>query len=203
MIDRSSGLHADECVPWPPAAFDRFVITVARQLLNQLLVRETSAGRVVGRIVETEAYLAHSDPPSHAYHGPKPRNQAMFGPPGRAYVYAIHARWCCNVVTEPAGSGSAVLLRAVEPIEGIPLMQQRRPRATDRNLARGPARLCEAFAIDRHQNNCLLTPAAGLWIAQAPQLPEGDIALSPRIGVTSGADTLLRFSERNSRFVSR
>jgi DNA-3-methyladenine glycosylase len=203
VIDRSPAPHADELVPWPPAAFDRFVITVARHLLNQLLVRDTREGRVVGRIVETEAYLAHSDPPSHAYPGPKPRNQAMFGPPGHAYVYAIHARWCCNIVTEPAGSGSAVLLRAVEPIEGIPLMQQRRPRASHRDLTRGPARLCEAFAIDRHQNGRPLIPAAGLWIAEAPQLPEADVGLSPRIGVTSGAQTLLRFFDRNSRFVSR
>src|SRR5262245_22834885 len=102
--------------PYPPLArgfYDRDVVTVARELLGKLLVRRVGGGLTVGRIVEAEAYLATGDPASHGYRGRTRRNASMFGPPGHAYVYSIHSRWCLNTVTEPVGRSSAVLLRAV------------------------------------------------------------------------------------------
>src|SRR6185312_8955522 len=128
--------------------YERDPALVARDLVGKRLLRETSAGICGGRIVEVEAYLSRRDPACHASRGPTRRNAAMFGPPGHAYVYMIHSRWCLNAVTEPEGMPSAVLIRAIEPLEGLELMHQRRRTEIVRDLARGPARLCEALAID-------------------------------------------------------
>jgi DNA-3-methyladenine glycosylase len=191
--------------------YDRDVVTVARELLGTCLVRTTEAGLVAGRMVEVEAYLAADDPANHAYRGRSRRNASMFGPPGHAYVYAIHSRWCLNAVTEPEGVPSAVLIRAVEPLAGLDLMRKRRRmRAkegrsiSDSDLARGPARLCEAFAIDRTLDGWDLTRGAQLWIARdsAPLDPDA-ITASPRVGVTSACDEPLRFYIAGSPFVSR
>jgi DNA-3-methyladenine glycosylase len=189
--------------PLPRAFYDRFVITVARQLLGCCLVRNSSAGRVVGRIVETEAYLCRHDSASHAAPGVKNRNRAMFGPPGHAYVYAIHARWCFNVVTQPHGQGAAVLIRAVEPLVGEHLMAKRRKRERPRELTRGPARLCEAFDIDKRLNHHDLTSDAELWIAGGESLADDAIVATPRVGVTSAEHHLLRFAYADNAFVSR
>jgi DNA-3-methyladenine glycosylase len=167
-----------------------------------LLLRETPLGLCGGRIVETEAYLAHDDPACHAAKGQTRRNAAMFGPPGYAYVYAIHAKWCMNAVTEPAGCGSAVLIRAIEPLFGVELMQARRPLSTPRDLARGPARLCAALDIDKDKNGVDLTTGHGLWIATDDSREELDIGVSTRIGVTSAHELLLRFNVRGNSFVS-
>src|SRR4029434_323580 len=150
--------------------YARDPIMVARELLGKRLIRETSAGVAAGRIVEAEAYLSSRDPACHASRGLTKKNAAMFGPPGRAYVYMIHARWCLNAVTEQEGVPSAVLIRAIEPLEGIELMQQRRGTEVIRDLARGPARLCHALAIDRTQNHWDLTSGSDLWIADDPSM---------------------------------
>ncbi|HTN74378.1 MAG TPA: DNA-3-methyladenine glycosylase [Pirellulaceae bacterium] len=178
--------------------------TVARDLIGKLLIRDTPTGVTSGRIVETEAYLAAGDTACHAARGQTPRNAAMFGPPGRAYVYAIHSRWCLNAVTEEAGIASAVLIRAIEPLVGLELMEQRRQRSKLLDLTRGPARLCEALAIDRSLDHCDLTRGQTLWIANDPQPSSGtyEIGISRRIGVTSAHDLPLRFFERGNRFVS-
>ncbi len=190
--------------PLRRAFYNRPPEVVACELIGKLLLRETSLGLCGGRIVEAEAYLAQGDSACHASRGQTPRNAAMFGPPGQAYVYSIHAKWCVNVVTESIGIGSAVLIRAIEPLFGVEWMQSRRPLSTARDLARGPARLCAALEIDRNQNGCDLTTGKSLWIVQdkKPTLGENDIGISTRIGVTSAHEMLLRFYLRGSQFVS-
>ena len=190
--------------PLTRAFYNRDVSQVARELLGKRLIRETSDGLVAGRIVEVEAYLAAGDSACHAARGETKRNAAMFGPPGRAYVYAIHSRWCLNTVTEPAGTPSAVLIRALEPLSGIEFMAAR--RGTDKllDLARGPARLCEALDLDREQNGWDLTLGEKLWIARDSKfrVTKDQIVVSPRIGVTSAHHLPLRFYLAGSRFVS-
>jgi DNA-3-methyladenine glycosylase len=194
-------------VPARPLAesfYARDVIAVARGLLGRHLIRESPEGVASGRIVETEAYLPENDPACHAFCGRTRRNASMFGPPGRAYVYAIHSRWCLNAVAAPEGIACAVLIRAIEPLEGIDLMQARRGKEALLDLARGPGRLCEALAIDKALDGWDLTLGQTLWIAANRRgLPDdADIAISPRIGVTSAHDLPLRYFVRGNRFVS-
>ena len=157
----------------------------------------------MGRIVEVEAYLHVDDAACHAVRGRTTSNQAMFGPPGRAYVYPIHARYCFNTVTRQRGVPSAILVRAVEPLSGIRLMQQRRGCQVIRDLARGPARLCQAFAIDRHLDHWDLTQGCRLWLEEERQIqPPFSIGRSVRIGVTAAHDLPLRFFAVGNAFVS-
>jgi DNA-3-methyladenine glycosylase len=188
----------------PRSFYARDPAVVARELIGKQLWRLAPEGLCGGRIVETEAYLSSRDPACHANRGMTRRNAAMFGPPGHAYVYMIHAKWCFNCVTEDIGLGSAVLIRAIEPLDGLPLMHERRGRENVLDLTRGPARLCQALAIDRSHNTHDLTAGSDLWI-------EDDIALngtplkilrSPRIGISSAQHRLLRFYLAESRFVS-
>jgi DNA-3-methyladenine glycosylase len=189
----------------PRSFYDRDVVSVARELLGTVLMRRSPQGLTSGLIVETESYLADGDPACHASRGKTRSNRAMFGPPGRAYVYPIHSRYCLNAVTQPAGTASAVLIRAVEPLEGIVLMQSRRNRHKLTDLTRGPGRLCEAFDIDRRLDHCDLTVMSRLWICPHPELllDEKDVRRSTRIGVTSAHDLPLRFFVRGNPFVSR
>jgi DNA-3-methyladenine glycosylase len=177
--------------------------TVARELIGKHLVRRTSQGLCSGIIVETEAYLAANDPASHSYRGRTRKNATMFGRAGLLYVYPIHARHCLNAVTESRGVASAVLIRAVMPLRGTELMQQRR-HCPLLDLARGPARLCEAFDVDRRLDGWDLTRGIRIWIEEGDGLVVSDqqIAVSPRIGVTSGHDLELRFILKASPFVS-
>jgi DNA-3-methyladenine glycosylase len=188
----------------PRDFYDRHAIDVARELLGKLLIRETASGRVSGRIIETEAYLASDDPACHAARGQTRKNASMFGPPGHAYVYPIHSRYCFNVVTEPECVPSAVLIRAVEPVCGLALMQTRRRQDRLRELASGPAKLCEALEIDRSLDGWDLTQGRQLWIADAgePLLEPAAVGCSARIGVTSAEDLPLRFFVRNHDLVS-
>jgi DNA-3-methyladenine glycosylase len=184
--------------------YARDPISVARDLLGMVLVRRSRAGLAAGRIVETEAYLHEADPASHSYRGRTPRNASMFGPPGRSYVYTIHARFCFNVVTDRRNIATAVLVRALEPLAGQQLMHQRRKVAKPSLLTRGPARLCEALAIDRRLDGWNLTRGARLWIAKSDEVePLREITVSPRIGVTSGEDLPLRFCLAGSPYLSR
>ncbi|GIX47441.1 MAG: putative 3-methyladenine DNA glycosylase [Candidatus Tectimicrobiota bacterium] len=186
----------------PLAFYQRRPEHVARELLGKLLLRQVEGQLLVGRIVETEAYLATGDPASHAFGGRTRRNAAMFGPAGRAYVYALHRCHCLNVVTEAEGVPSAVLIRAVEPLAGLELMQQRRGTARQRDLARGPGRLCQAFAIDRRLDHWDLTRGEGLWLAADATPPPTDVVATPRVGVTAARELPLRFCLRASPFVS-
>ena len=183
--------------------YHRDPVTVARELIGKHLVRRTSHGLWSGVIVETEAYLAADDPASHSFRGRTRKNATMFGRAGLLYVYPIHARHCLNAVTESRGIASAVLIRAVMPLHGIELMQQRR-RCQSIDLARGPARLCQAFDVDRRLDGWDLTRGTRIWIEQPDDAVVSDqqIVVSPRIGVTSGHGLELRFFLKDSPFVS-
>ncbi|MGB6950908.1 MAG: DNA-3-methyladenine glycosylase, partial [Candidatus Cybelea sp.] len=154
-----------------------------------------------GRIVETEAYLP-GDPACHAYTGRTPRNVTLFGLPHRAYVYQIYGTsFCFNLSSEPDGDGAGVLVRALEPLLGLPLMQRRRGVETLRDLCRGPGRLCRALAIDRAFDGTDLFTDRGLWLARAGRAP-ARVRSSCRIGLTKAADRRLRFYTSGSPFVS-
>ncbi|MEW6510374.1 MAG: DNA-3-methyladenine glycosylase [Bacteroidota bacterium] len=193
----------------PRSFYLRPTLTVARELLGTLLVRRSGRRILVGRIVEVEAYLGERDPASHAYRGVTRRNAVMFGPGGHLYVYFTYGmHFCCNVVTERAGKGRAVLLRAVEPVGGLDAMMRNRRHGRRRtltllDLCSGPARLCEAFGIGRRENGADLCGTT-LWIAEdAKSKRPGTIARSPRIGITNGKEHRWRFYIRGSKFVSR
>lgn len=196
--------NAFDQLPLPTTFYDRPAVDVAQTLLGKLLCRQSPGGLTVGRIMEAEAYLASGDPACHSARGQTRRNASMFGAPGRAYVYAIHSRWCFNVVTEPIDVASAVLIRAVEPLMGLELMRRRRGLEKLTDLTRGPARLCESFEIDRRLDGWDLTRGRRLWIAghEDDRIAAADIGCSPRIGVTSAAEMHLRFYVRTSPFVS-
>jgi DNA-3-methyladenine glycosylase len=172
--------------------------TVAQDLLGRILVRRTGERLVAGRIVEAEAY-GPRDPASHAFRGPTPRNATMFGPPGHAYVYVSHGiHHCLNATT---GSGSAVLIRALEPLEGIGHMSRRRGVDDLRLLCAGPGRLCQALGITLAEDGADLTDGDGLWIAAGD--PATEAAATPRIGLTLAADVPWRFVVPGSPYLSR
>ncbi|MBI1901599.1 MAG: DNA-3-methyladenine glycosylase [Planctomycetia bacterium] len=189
--------------PLPLSFYARTPEVVARELLGKRLFRRTPSGLLCGTIVEAEAYLADGDPACHASRGKSRKNATMFGPAGRAYVYVIHARHCLNVVTEREGAPSAVLIRAVEPLRGVAQMQRNRQTDVLRDLARGPARLCEAMVINRLLDGWDLTLGRSLWIAEGDNVaPLPTIAVSHRIGVTSAHDLKLRYYLAGNTFVS-
>ena len=187
--------------------FDRPALAVARELLGKVLVRESADGMVAGRIVETEAYIGLEDRASHASRGRTKRNAVMFGPPGHAYVYLIYGmHWCLNLVTERAGVPAAVLLRAVEPLEGLALIRSRRPKARrQRDLTSGPARLCQAFAVDGSLNGAdVCSPEAALFVEDRA-LAVGTVVAAPRVGVDYAGEWAhrpFRFYEEESAWVS-
>ena len=189
--------------PLPPSFYDRPTEEVARELLGAVLEHRTGEGTVRGRIVETEAYLGPHDPACHAAAGLTARTRTLHGPPGQAYVYFIYGmHWCFNAVTREEGHGSAVLIRAVEPISGLELMRRRRDVERDVDLTSGPARLCDAFGIGREQNGVRLDRGP-LRILSGPQLPDEDVLVTPRIGIRKAADWPLRFLVKGNRFVSK
>lgn len=160
--------------------FDRDATEVAPDLLNKLFVH----GRCVGRIAEVEAYR-EDDPASHSFRGPTARNASMFGRPGLLYVYLIYGlHHCANVVTGPLGSGQAVLIRAVLPVAGIEVMQQRRDGRPD--LADGPAKLCRAFGLDRSHDGSDLCAGMDLAIVDDGLPPPDDPLVGGRIGISRG-----------------
>ena len=183
--------------------YERDVVQVAIDMLGMLLVSRTREGLAAGHIVEVEAYLSRGDAACHASRGQTAGNTAMFGPPGIAYVYPIHAHCCFNVVTEAEGEPSAVLVRAVKPCRGEPLMKRRRGPFESRDLARGPGRLCEALGIGRERNLHDMTRGRGLWIERSlgSALVEPTYC-SPRIGVTAACDRYLRFFLLGNPYVS-
>ena len=159
---------------------------VARALLNKRLVRCLDGRRLSGRIVEVEAYIGTDDGASHARFGKTDRNAAMFGPPGHAYVYLIYGvHHCLNVVTEETEQAAAILIRALEPEEGIERQQHHRGDGPFQTLTNGPGKLCQALDIDlRFDGADLCAPDAALWIEDAPIVPDEAIIATPRVNVT-------------------
>ena len=180
--------------PLPRRFYDRDTEQVARDLLGAVLETTLGGVRCRGRIVETEAYLGEHDPACHAVVGRTPRTDPLYGPPGTAYVYFVYGmHWCVNAVTRAAGLPSAVLIRAVEPLEGLETMRARRPRArSDRTLADGPAKLCQAMGITGALNRASLL-AGPLRILEGTRIPEAQVRVTSRIGITKAADWPLRW----------
>ena len=189
-----------------PRVLDRAELPVdtaqlARFLIGKMLVRVLAEGVAAGRIVETEAYDI-GDPAGHAYRGITPRNRALFLERGHAYVYlAYGSSFMLNVSSEAPGVGAGVLIRAIEPTDGIAIMERNRGTERVRDLARGPGRLSAALEIDRRLDGIDLCQAGPLWLGSDGRA-SGEIGQSKRIGITRAADSLLRFYVRGNRFVS-
>lgn len=192
-------------LPLPADFFDRDAETVARELLGAYLVSDCGGLRCVGRIVETEAYPGPHDPASHAAAavGRTARNDPMFGPPGTAYIhlnFGVH--WCLNAVVGPEGYPAAVLLRALEPVEGLEVMRRRRRGRRERELTSGPGKLCRALAIGPDLQRHRLSEAP-LLIAAGEPIPSRQLVRTTRIGISRGAQERWRFYDRRSACVSR
>ena len=182
-------------------------VEMARYLIGKTLVHELPEGRLGGRIVETEAYPL-GDAAGHAFRGLTPRNRSLFLERGHAYVYFIYgSHYCVNVSSEGPGVGAGVLLRAIEPLDGVELMQHRCGTTRLHDLARGPGRLAAAMQVDRRFDGADLCADGPLWLGTAVRRSDAtranaQIGLSVRIGVTREADRLLRFYESGNPFVS-
>lgn len=190
--------------PLPPAFYARETECVARELLGCVLECEGPEGVVSGRIVETEAYVGEHDAACHAAVGRTARTEPLYGAPGTAYVYLIYGMyWCFNAVTREAGYPAAVLVRALEPIEGIDLMRARRPHARrDVDLTNGPGKLCRALGIDGRHNGLSLLRRP-LVVRPGAPVPDRDVLVTPRIGITRAADWPLRWLVADSPYVSK
>jgi len=190
--------------PLPREFYDRETEHVARDLLGAILECKTSDGIAAGRIVETEAYLGEHDLACHAAVGRTSRTAPLYGPPGIAYVYLIYGMyWCFNAVTRAEHEPSAVLVRAIEPVRGIDLMRHRRPKVRrDADLTNGPGKLCLALGIDASHNwKSLDRPP--LVIRLGEPVPDAQISVSPRIGITQSADWPLRWFVTDNPYVSK
>ena len=180
---------------------------VARKLLGKLLIRELRGRKLIGRIVETEAYLGRDDPAAHSFAGKTLRNEVVFGPPGHAYVYFIYGmHYCLNVSCEPEGEAGCVLIRALEPVAGLSEMAQLRrlpPDSPPRLLTSGPGRLCQALAITREAVNGIDLTSAGseLHIA-ADGFNRSAVTVTPRVGIRKASAMPLRFLVTGNKFVS-
>lgn len=176
-------------------------IKLARFLIGKVIVHDLRAGRLSGRIVETEAYPP-GDPAGHHFRGPTPRIRSMYLSPGHVYIFFNYgAHFMLNIVSEPEGTAAAILIRAVEPLEGIAIMQRHRKTKHLLDLTRGPGRLAAAFQIDRRHDGLDLCSPGKLWLGEA-SLSTGPIRKTLRIGITRAADKLFRFYERDNPFVS-
>lgn len=175
---------------------------VAPRLLGSYLIRDIEGQRVVGRIVETEVY-DQADVASHSYRGRTLRTEVMFGPAGHLYVYFTYGmHYCCNVVTGPVGHGSAVLIRALEPLEGGDVMQENRHNVREHQLTNGPAKLCQALGINKGLNGHDLHQKP-LQLVIQPKLARENIIQTTRIGISRAKDMPWRFYERSNLFVSK
>jgi DNA-3-methyladenine glycosylase len=195
--DSHKGGHA----PLTRAQLPNDTAALARYLIGKIVVRKLPEGIVSGRIVETEAYIV-GDAAGHAYRGMTPRTRSLFLARGHAYVYLAYGiSYMLNVSSEKPGVGAGVLIRALEPLEGIPIMQKNRGVERLRDLARGPGRLAAALRIDRRLDGLDLCRKGPLWLARGDR-KAGDIGQSTRIGISKDADRVLRFHLHDNPFVS-
>ncbi len=191
----------------PRSFYLRPTITVARELLGKRLVRKTGRATLIGKIVEVEAYLGTKDPASHAYRGLTRRNEVMFQEGGHLYVYFTYGmHYCCNVVTGEEGTAGAILIRAVEPIEGTLVMRKNRGSTTDetdyRILTNGPAKLCQAFGIGRKENGADLRGDV-IYLTEGERISSSSIIATTRIGIKNAVEKRWRFCIRDSAYISR
>lgn len=189
----------------PRAFYERPAEVVARDLLGALLLSTVDGERCVVRIVETEAYTGPEDDASHAAAriGRTARNEAMFGPPGQAYVYRIYGiHWCLNAVTDRVDHPAAVLIRSAEPVEGIEIARRRRANRPFTELMKGPGNLCAALGISGELNDHDLSQPP-LQILAGERVPEEGVRRGPRVGISRAAHLPLRFWERGNSYVSR
>ncbi len=190
----------------PPSFYARATPQVAKDLLGKILVRRIGQTSLSGKIVEVEAYLGSKDPASHAYRGKTKRNEVMFGEGGHLYVYFTYGmHFCANVVTGKKDVGEAVLIRAIEPLDGIEVMKKHRrftaDRTDERNLTNGPAKLCEALGIKREANGTDLRGDKIFLIEGESQ--KSVIGTSTRIGITRGKEKKWRFFLKGNEWVSQ
>jgi DNA-3-methyladenine glycosylase len=183
--------------------YARNTLIVAKQLLGKLLVRELHDGMLVGKIVEVEAYRGSDDPASHAHKSKTPRNAIMFGKAGHAYVYFIYGKhYCLNATTERRGVPGAVLIRALEPINGIEMMQKNRRTKSLIALTSGPGKLTHAMEITKKLNGWDLTKGEKLSICKPKKKEEFEIASTRRVGIKAGSEKPWRFYIKGNKFVS-
>ena len=188
----------------PVAFFRRPTEVVAQDLLGMVVVSTAGDELTTARIVETEAYLGYDDPASHGYrHRRNARNQALFGPPGSWYVYLSYGmHWCANLVCQRTGLASAVLLRALEPLDGLDVMRRRRGPVPDRELCSGPGKLCQALGIMRDLDGRGMAESE-VMVHRPRSTEEDTIVVTSRIGITKAADWPLRFVVAGSPWLSR
>jgi len=186
----------------PVSFFRRPAEVVARELIGAVVVSTVRGARTSGRIVEVEAYLGHRDPASHGYRNRRhAQNEGLYGPAGQWYVYLSYGvHWCANLVADREVNGGAVLLRALEPLEGLDTMRRRRGTVPDRQLAAGPGRLSQALGISRSLDQRAMAGAPVQVFQGASSAP---VAVTGRIGITQAADWPLRFLEAGTRWASR
>lgn len=184
-------------------------VKLARKLLGCFLVRQRNGIRMSGRIVETEAYIGENDLACHAHVGTTPRTRVMYGPPGVCYVYFTYGmHWLLNIVAEEEGFPAAVLIRAIEPLEGMNIMAELRPGRTVRELCSGPAKLTQALAIrGEHNESDLCRPGAEIWIEPGDAIPFRMIRRTPRIGISRTPEPWRskpwRYTIKGNHFLSR
>ena len=188
----------------PRSFYTRNTLTVAKELLGNRLVRHVGGGELVGRIVEVEAYGGGDDPASHAYRGVTSRNRLMFREGGSAYVYFTYGKhYCFNVTTGREGVPGAVLVRALEPVGGIEVMQRNRGMRRVRDLTNGPGKLTKAMSITKQQNGLDMTKSGELFICKPRVEEDFEVVSARRVGIRVGVEKPWRFYIENSKFVSR
>lgn len=184
----------------PPRFFSRSAPEVARDLLGAIVISRIGRSVTAGRIVEIEAYLGDEDPASHAYRGRRHAgNASIYLPPGTWYVYRSYGvHWCANLVCAPQSRGAAVLLRGLEPLEGLETMRRRRGGAVVARLVDGPGKLCQALGISRTLDGRPM-PSSTVVVIRGDPVPDHEVKITPRIGITRAADWPLRFVGASSR----